>query len=260
MTVAGFILIAAGGCSNDPEIKESEGDTQASKPEGPKLSSADVEKFFEGLASRDPETIESVTPIAAEGSVAEAYAKYTLHLTNAAIDAGTPYLPYTVTKSEKGFKSCASPDEELAPSTKRCSLWSGVEAEDGKLASLTVDGNSLRDRISVGTGEKIKLGALGRLEFLSAFQSPSANGMIVNLRLKTKALAVSATEFYSARYRSKDGRQSTASNAMVPDEIAPDSVAYLAVVFDRAKPGGELLATVSDSDYNQERDVTVPTR
>jgi len=260
LTVAAFVLVAVASCSNSPEVKEATGDSSASKPAAPKLSDADLEKFFEALGSKDPEEIEAAIPLAAEGSIAQAYAMYTLHSVNSGIDVGHPYPADAVTKSRDGFRVCSTSEEKLAEGEKRCYVWGDIESKEGKIASLTVDGEDLADRISLGTGEKVKLGPLGTVEFLSAYQTVSSSGLIVNLRVKTADLAVSGSSLSSARYRAKDGRQSSAAEANVVEEIAPNSLTYLGVYFDRAKPGGELIATFTDADFNQERDVTIPTR
>lgn len=179
--------------------------------------------------------------------------------------AGSPHIPHSSTPRdplEKTVRELAEQEIESAVEGRICqvSVVPRIRRRDGKVAKFTVDGEDLTDRI-MGTGDKVSLGRLGTIEFLTAYQSVSANGMVVNLLLKTKDLAVATSDFYSARYRAPDGRQATASeNTTTPDELGSDSTATVSVFFDRAKPGGELRLSLSDVDYNVEREVKIKTR
>jgi hypothetical protein len=254
-------VIALAGCSSGPEVKDATGDTKATKPSADVPSDKEVETFFEDLNSGDPERVEKAIGAAAPDSIAAGYASYHLHILNSWTDAGYPYEPNTLDKTSEGFESCYPETNEEEQPDNPCVVWAGIESEDGKIASLTVNGEDISERLTVGDGKKIEAAPLATVEFLSAYQSVQSNALLVNLTIKSKAKTLSP-DFYSAKYRSPDGRQSTASAeaTTATDEISPDSLSYVTLGFDRAKPGGDVRLTLNDSNYNTTRTVKIKTR
>ena len=218
------------------------------------MSDEEVKKYFEALASDNPDEMESVrSEVAEPGSLADAYALHFIHATNSNFDAGFPPEPSTLNDIDGGYEMCST-DEE---GKETCTEFTEMESTNGKLADFAVGGNDLRDRISVGDGTKKSAGPLGSVEFLGSYLQVDGS-LAVHARIKTKNLAITGP--YTARYRSPEGRQSSTNSASAPEEIDPDSTAYVSFYFPRAKPGGRVTIPMADPDYTIERTVKFKTR
>lgn len=251
--IAATIVLLATGCGGS-DVKGAEGDTAAKKVEGDKLSNGDIEKYFDAISSADPTKIEDVLTLAAPSSIAFAYLRYQEDANNAAIDGGSPYPESTMTKVDGGFKNCNDPADKSS-----CAVWADFESVDGKLAKFTVNGVDLKDRISIGDGSKAKVGSLGTIEFLGAYQSVQTGDVAVNVRVTSNKDAINIAS-YEATYRGTDKRQITAASIAGPTELGADSTAYVSMFFEHAKPGGELKMTLNSEDFMTSVDARIKTR
>lgn len=255
--LAVVLAVALGGCGNG--AKEAEGDTSVEKPSD-EVSQGDIQSYFRALASWDPAKIEAVLPLTAKGSIAEGYALFNIHRATAAIDGGDPYDSEIHLKTFKavsqGYRSCDT--QEAGKKPEGCTVWSDIQTKAGKIASFTVNGTSLKNRIVIGDGKTIDLGSLGTLEYLSAYQwVTDGGGVQVNFRLKSTGQTIATGDMNDAKYRTSEGRQIITSGASHPGELAPDSTADVSIAFDRAEMGGEVSFTLTDGGYGSERPVTV---
>lgn len=254
--IALLLLLSVSACA-EPNAKEAIGNTDAAKATEDAPSNADIEQYFEALTSGKPDEIETVrSAIVEPGSLADAYTSHQINQTNSLLDAGYPPDDRQVKNVDGGYEICAT--EEPEKGTDRCTTFTEIESKNGKLADFTVGGNDLRDRVSVGDGSKKSAGPLGSVEFLNAYQAVSSGDLIVHVRIKTKDQELSGP--YSARYRSPEGRQSTATAVNSPEVIEPDSTVYVSFYFANAKPGGRVTVPMADPDYTFERTVKFKTR
>jgi hypothetical protein len=255
VTVTTLVVLLASSCGGDPDAKPAERDTSAktAKNDEPKLANDDVEKYFEAIVSSDPDQLDDASEIAAPGSIAEAYLKYHRAGIDAQIDGGVQDEGSELKKVEDGYKDCSNPDDP-----KDCVVWSDFESVDGRLANFTINDKDLKDRISLGNGSKVKAGDLGSVEFLVAYQSVQSSDLFVIVRVASRdATSLNAG---SATYRDPDKRQSTASSYYGADELGADSTATLAMIFSRAKPGGEATLTFNSENYARSEDAKFKTR
>lgn len=246
-------MLPVAGCSKS-DVKETKGDTGVATAKSDPPSNGGVKKYFEGLASYDPDQIEQSIKLAAVGSIAAAYAQYFLDTTNSALDAGQPYDPSSLSKTDGGYKVCGDDGD-----SKTCVTWTQLESTGGKIASLKVNGQDLSDRISVGDGTKQDAGKLATVEFLGAYQSVQANSMVINFKVVSSGQKVSIGSF-EAKYRGPDGRQSVASTADGPTDLDANSSANITLNFEHAKPGGTVTLEIDDENFNTTAAVSIKVR
>ncbi|MFL6091093.1 MAG: hypothetical protein ACJ71Z_13245 [Aeromicrobium sp.] len=248
--------LALVGCSGN-SAKEAKGDTSATKVK--QVSDGDISEYFKAIASADPARMEAARKFTVPGSIAEGYILHQAYTLNASIDGGSPDPAEKLTKKKNGYESCGTdddPDDGVSP----CVLWGNVETKKGRIASLTVNGKSLKNRLSVGDGSKVDAEPYGIVEFLSAYKSVQSNALFVSLRVATGGTAA-VSDFSSAQYRSPQGRQSEAAQATGPDsQILPNSKVYVSIAFPGVDPGGEVHLTMTNTDYGGEREVVIKTR
>ena len=201
-----LLMLSVSACA-EPDAKEATGNTDAAKATEDAPSNAEIEKYFEALARTIPTTMEAVrSEIVEPGSLADAYTSHFIYSSNANLDAGFPPAPQKLNDIDGGYELC---DTEMRRKGA-CTKFPQIESANGKLADFTVGGKDLRDRISVGDGTKKTAGPLGinrvpgRVSAVSIGNFPCTPGS----RRKTNL-----TGPIRARYRSPDGRQSTATSA-----------------------------------------------
>ena len=119
----------AAGCGGDPKPAT-----------GPGLpSQADLKSYFEAITGGDLDEMTRVAgDIAAEGSLAQAYASYDAEFAVAAASAGEPDQAADVEEVDGGFKACLGDSDQ-------CATWTDLEGKDGKLADFDINGIELGD-------------------------------------------------------------------------------------------------------------------
>lgn len=245
-----LVLSGCGGSDATP----ADGDTSAKTVKGDaELANDDIEAVFDAIAKSDVDAMTEAEKFVAPGSVAAAYLQEQRDATNADIDGGTFVEGSAPTKVKGGYKSCADSEDE-----ESCVVWAGFESVDGKLASLTINDIDISDRVSVGDGSEIKAGDLGTVEFLSAYKSVQSGNVFVNVRITSNDEPVYA-DLYSAAYRGKDKRQTTASNASGNSDLDADSMTYASLIFEADEIGGTAKLDVSDENFNRTETVEVKT-
>jgi hypothetical protein len=254
------------GCGGSSDVKPAKGDTSANTVQGKEakrdaaadrdaeLKDEAVAQYFDAISYSDPEKMEAVKSVVAPGSIAAAYLQEQSDVSNAGIDAGTPYDGGPAKKIDGGFENCDETDDENS-----CTKWTDLEQVNGRLAKFTVNGTDITDRIAVGDGTKANAGSLASVEFLSTYKSVQSEVVFVNLRVTSDKEPVNLN-LYSATYRGTDKRQSTATaDSTGPTELEADSTAYVSLIFKAGAIGGDVKLGVSDSDYN-EIEATIKTR
>jgi hypothetical protein len=249
------IAALASGCGGGSDVPPAKGDTSAKtvKGEDSELENADLRKFFDAIATSDPDKMAAVESLVAPGSIAAAYLQEQTDASNAAIDAGLVYQAGTTEKVKGGYQNCDKTEDE--PS---CVTWTDLEQVGGKLAKFTINDIDISDRISVGDGSKQKAGELATVEFLSAYKSVQSDQIFINVRV-TSGNEKLMLDTYSATYRGADKRQSTATDSTGPTELDADSTAYLSLIFKASKIGGVAKLRILDEDYNRDVEVAIKT-
>lgn len=251
------LIVMSGGCGG-PEVKEATSDRSAATAKQD-VDDEEVETYFEAHASGDVAELESAAELAAPGSIANAYALQQSHVHNALIDGGQPSEAGILKKVDDGYRMCQTQIVDIEGNEEEtCYTYADFESTDGKLASFTINGKELDERISLGNGEKVKAGRFGRVEFLSAYKAAS-NDLYVAVRFTTKDVAASFGG-YEATYRSPKGRQATASGHVGNTDVDADSTSYEAMIFSKAEPGGVVRIPISSEDFMSEEVVTLKTR
>lgn len=238
-------LVFASGCSSGPTVSESGADSKAKTVE--QISDEKVEQYFEAIAANDIDEMESGLASAARGSIAEAYMIHMIAVANSSLDAGVPEAePETLTAKKEGYESCG----DDGTGKQSCVVWGNIEGKDGKITNFTVSGKRLDDRISVGNDKFAKAGRLAEVRFISAYKSVETGGLTVDIEIKSNERKVE-TNLFGSTYRSKEGRQSKATETIGLDALEPKSTTFASVYFDRADLGGDLKLAFFDPDYNE---------
>lgn len=257
------LLAFATACGGDDKVKEAGGDTSVpvagqspgsspSSTEAGSLEMDDVVAYFEDQNTGEIDDYGKALAAAAPGSLAYAYTFHQQQLDQAYLDEGSEIESGKVTEDDGVVTVCVgeAKDEE-------CYKYADIEAKDGKVASFTVDGRKLNDRISLGDGVAVSAGPYGSVRFLSAYKS-AGNDLFVVIEVKTKK-EKAQFQAYEATYRSPSGRQAKAS-AGTSDFVIPDSTTNQALIFPNAQPGGVVTMEVVDEDYSNPKTVVIKTR
>ena len=244
-----LLLALLTGCGNDADVKPAAGDAQAatagegatgdpsadSSAEEQLPSEEDLEELFNALASTDVAALEEAVDLTGAGSIAAGIHNYMLAGANAAIDAGIDFSTEGAgERIDGGYEFCSDPADE-----ESCIRWTDIEGADGKVVNFAINGESLRDRITVGNGRPVKAGQIADIALLYAYQSPVSNNLFVVASAKSHDGEVELSNAYSATYRDPSGRQFTAADATTPSTLRPNSTATFTITFPApAKIGG----------------------
>lgn len=242
------MTLSLAACDGGSDAKTAKGDTSANAVEGdkPELENKDAKRFFDAIASSDPEKMAAVTDVAAPGSIAAAYLQEQSDVANAGIDAGSPYEGGEAQKVDGGYENCVETGD-----ADSCVTWANLEQVDGKLAKFTINDVDISDRIAIGDGTSVKASAAAQVEFLSAYKSIQADVVFVNLKVTSGKDAISLNS-YSATYRGIDKRQSTATgDSTSTTELEADSTAYISLVFKASAIGGTVKLGVYDKNFDE---------
>ena len=242
-------LTLASGCGGGLKTSDSKGGATAKSVDQPdvgtKANSKELSLFFTAVAESDIDKLTEAKKLAAPDSIAFAYASEQLDVANSVLDSGTPTTdPQTLKETDDGYEGCV-------PDGADCTKWADIESRDGKIANFTVNGKEINDRLSIGNGKTVDVGNIASVEFLSAYQSAQSDILLVNLKVKSKGLKVSQYP-WNATYRAPDGRTAKAGEAILgPEDMEPNSLSYVTVMFEHARPGGDIKLQFYDANDNE---------
>ena len=244
-----FAAATLAGCGSSTKVAESKSADTVKKVE--QVSDNDLDSYFDSYASGDPDKMAAAQSLASPGSLAEAYLIHQGALANSYLDGGSGSTEDKSTKTAEGYRLCDPNSNEK----DSCTAYTDFKSVDGKLSSFTVNGLDLTNRLAIGKGAAVKAGSLATVKFISSYQAAS-NYLFAVLEVKSadKKLILGT---YQATYRAPGGRQSTATGADGPAELGANSTANISIVFEKAKPGGELTLTIAVEDYNLDKSVTL---
>lgn len=247
-TVTSSLLLALTACGGNPPTTETENGNAAKASQEAEVSDDEIDDFFKAIAKSDTDSLRSAaSELAASDSFAEGYATHLANVTEADLDAGYSTEPSEYKKSSDGYQSCS---EDLE-GEEVCTEYTDLETQGGKLASFSVNGTPLEERLTLGDGSSVNAGELAKVELLSAYKSGRGDLFVV-MKIDSRGEEVSPY-VNQATYRAPNGRQSTASSdSSYIDGLAPDSSATMYAIFPRAEVGGEVTLTVATTDTYEE--------
>ncbi len=211
------------------------GASASSSPAESREAKVDLAAFVDAIGSEDdPDAMRAALKLTAPGSSAEAYVRHLANVVESTLDGGGSGVKQTVERTGDSFKSCDDPGDESS-----CATFAGFKITPaGKISELTVNGKSIGDRITVGNGSAVTTGG-AKFTFLTAYKSIMSNALFVTVKVKSGNRPISVNN-YSAVYRSPDGKQRTATDAMGPTDIAADSSSIVTMVFKGVAVGGKV--------------------
>jgi hypothetical protein len=245
------LLCVASACSSNPPTSEDTAapevpKVQQSEPATPAASqSADakeVEAYFRLFATNDTDEQGKAVKLAAPKSPAVAYMIHQSATNGAQLDAGNSGDADSLEPIDDGYEICSVDEGD-----ETCTKFTDLKVVAGRLSSFMVNGKPIGPRLSLGQGDEVRAGKLATVEFVSAYKTASAEELIVNLTIRSKSKPIDLNQLYRARYREPGGRQVTATNAYVFDDLDADSHTRTSVIFAKAKPGGVVTVDIVDA-------------
>lgn len=218
-------------------------------------SEEDLQEYFDAAAGYDVAQLEEARALAEPGSIAEAYVGYLAASMTAYVDGGAPGLEGTTAEREgDGYEFCPDPTDD-----DTCLLFENIEGRDGKIVNFTINGESLDERLSVGSKKPARAGELGSARLLYAYQSVQSGALFVIAEVRSGQEPVTVAS-YEATYRSPKGRQSKATEFQGPSDLGADSTANISLAFPGAEPGGTATLKFFSDDFMTEKVVELKTR
>ncbi|SMY11128.1 hypothetical protein [Brevibacterium jeotgali] len=249
------VALAISGCgaapASDQTTNTSESKNPVAEAQAPAPSSA-VDEYFEAFSVDTPSQFEYAASLAAPGSIAEEYASYSALVSSALSDNGYSSSPSNFSPRESDVELCDQDDV--------CTIFADFEFDDEKLASYTVNGLSIDDRLLPGRGETTKFEDVAGFEILGSYQATSNDALQAVIRFEAYERPISAS--YVITYRDPTGRQVDEEFSLKPSLVASDSNQLGYAIIPNAEVGGEFLlkfATDDDEPLVVET-VTVPTK
>lgn len=250
LTMSGLVA----GCGNS-DVQQAPVRGNVAEIDGP--SKDDTEAFFKAMATFDSVGLSKAVKMTVPGSPAQAYAQYQQQFVEAAVDSGSPELVDAsgddFSKVDGGWQVCSAGSDD-------CASWTNIVADGLNILTFDVNDTPLGDLIVTGGSKPFSAGDFAAVRLLTAYESQQSGNLIVLLRVTSKGAVT--IDGYGATFRSAEGRQIKATNAVAAYELAPNSSTTMALAFAGAKLGaGTVNLTVTRDGGNYESStVEIPTR
>lgn len=241
IALASLAVIALSACTptTAPDTTEANG-AATSQPFQADSAPAEVvalEEYFDAFAAQETEPMRDVAKNAAEGSMAHDYLVHQANVFDSNEANGYPSTPQTV-EYKNGFVEIYEDDY----STK----YADIKFDGEKIASFTIDGIDVSERLVVGDGESVESSdMLVNFEVLSAYKSIS-DDLFVVVKYSTNDRPMDFG--YQATYRDPSGRQIDDSDSINPSSIVADSYQLGIVIFPGAEIGGAMQLNYGSGD------------
>lgn len=241
-------VLGLGACSSDSPssptedaavnvVQSQETPQSEEEPDGP--SQAELQAYFEALASEDPGVMAEAVDMAAPGSNAQAYAIYLSAVAQADRDGGYSTDPSSVKPIEGGFEICSAGISDQ----DSCNEYTNVQHEGDQIADFDTGGKPLSGRLSLGSGEAEPLGDVGSATMVAAYESISGAVVVV--------FEVSSTDegmWVTATYVAPSGRQAEPTMMGGPINLGDGAFANNVFAFEGAEFGGQIKLTAINGD------------
>jgi hypothetical protein len=152
------------------------GDDKPKPATGPGLpSQADLKAYFGAITGTDADELARVrSDIAADGSLAQAYAAYVGEFAAAAAATGQAGEAVGVEEVDGGFKAC------LGDSPDQCAVWTDLRGKDGRLTDFDINGTDLSDLLVALTDQpSIESAGLYSVQPDYAYRQPKSGRLYV---------------------------------------------------------------------------------
>lgn len=207
------------------------------KADSESAESVSVREYFDAFAGQGIEEMRTAAENAAAGSLAQ---DYLVHQANV-VEANTAN-GYGGEEQSADYKK----DVVEVASYDYTTKYADIEFDGGKIASFTIDGKDVSDRLVVGSGDAVETSdGLARFEVLSVYQGIS-DDLFVVVKYSTQDRPMDFG--YQATYRDPSGRQIQDTDSIVPDSIVEDSYQLGTVIFPGAEIGGVMKLNYGSGD------------
>jgi hypothetical protein len=220
----GVLLAGCGGDRTDP----------VDQPTPVAGDNPTVKEFFTRLASQRTDRLGQALELTAPGSPAHKYVTFQLDLAEARRDDDVRPGRVRVQQRDGGHLLCG-PGQRGA----RCAQFTAIDMVGDRISSFDVDGDTIADNLSVGSGRPQELTSGATVEFRSSYLQPATDSYWVLLRV-TAAEEPVQLHLDGARYARVGGEVLEPVLHSRRDRVPPGSAATVALVFPHAEVGGNV--------------------
>lgn len=247
IALASLAVVALSACSSGTGTVDSDAkDAATAQPfqagsqpnaDSQPAESVSLKEYFDAFAGQQVEEMKAAAENAAAGSLAQDYLTHQANIAEANMANG-----YGAEEQSVDYKKDLVELAGYDYTTK----YADIDFDGGKIASFTVDGRDVSDRLVVGSGEAVETSdKLARFEVLSAYQSASDHLFVV-VKYTTNDRPMDFG--YQATYRDPSGRQIQDSDSIIPDSIVEHSYQLGTVIFPGAEIGGAMKLNYGSGD------------
>jgi hypothetical protein len=202
--------------------------------------------YFEAFATSRPSEMATMVDHALESSPAWVYARVQTAFMAAQQQEGWgPFDAQRLRVTDTGVELC-----QTGPDGRRsCMDFENLTVTDGKLATFTIAGTAIEDRLFAG-GTTATDGDVV-VELIGAYHSVQADSLVVVVDITNGSSQPVDLNLYSAEYLTPDSRQVSAEEAVGPFDLRPGASGYAALMFPAQGVGGAVYITGWDDDYDE---------
>ena len=246
------LAIGLSACSGDSQAEPATGHETAPVAEQ-EPSDENIKPYVDALASEElVEMRKAQRALAAEGSLAEAYMRNQADQSEAGLDGGFPFDPGTVTAHGDGYRACYESDEKGAEPT--CYVYDDFKVTtDGKVAAFTIDGRSLKDRLTVGDGSAQRT-SIADFTLSTAYITQAGDLAVTGTARSKDAKILYNSE---SNYRSPSGKIRVMSSMNGPTNLPAHSRATYTFYFDGPINFGGTMTLLPIEDGGAYQDATI---
>jgi len=136
-----------------------------------------------------------------------------------------------------------------------CAKFANIDTSQARISNFTVNGTKVEGRITLGKGDRSKLGSLGSIQFVGAYRAITEDTLTATFVVRSRRKDVSM-DTYGAGYRDRGGRQVGATGASGLTELDSHSSPRISLSFKKSKPGG----TVNFEMWDDKTDASAKAR
>jgi hypothetical protein len=223
----------------EPVEERPEEPEEAEEPDAPEAARA----YFDAMATLQPSTMRQMLDHAVEGSPAYVYASVQVAAVEALADQGMTDDAGDATVTETGMRVCNTDID----GSRNCTDMEELTVTNGKLATFTVDGTQIDDRLAAG-GATATEGATS-VTLLGAYHSIQGDVLLVALDIVNEGDEPTNLNIYSAEYVNDAGRQVSAGDAIGPSELRGGAAGSAVIYIPAQSVGGTFYLDGSSDDF-----------